>query len=170
MDGSDRSCATREKSGGEIMVNSGLQQWVDQQRGALSARQGAGRDCVYGLSSQRLVDQLKNIGLPRTCRRLDDDILSITQQIHGILLPLIRDDQIDHRATINETDLLNLPGIGCLSCGNHGPRHFCLFSISLHLPLRSVAFESNDAKLKSQVFQIQRKARSQQRRRQMDKL
>ena len=67
--------------------------------------QRARRHRENGLPFQRRIKQLEDVGLPRTGRRLDDDVFPIAQRPDGLLLPEIGDHQIDfeslrHRAKL----------------------------------------------------------------------
>ena len=61
----------------------------------LVVRQGPCRHGKNRLPFQRWVEQFENEGLARAGRRLDDDVLPITERADGILLPEIRNDHVD---------------------------------------------------------------------------
>ena len=63
--------------------------------GELVVRQGARRDGEDRLPFQRRIEQLEDVGLARTGRRLHDDVLPCAQRADRLLLPEIRDDQVD---------------------------------------------------------------------------
>ena len=72
----------------------------------LVVRERARRHGKNRLPFQRRIEQLEDVGLARTGRRLDDDVLPIAERADRFLLPEIRDDEIyfESRAASGKVD------------------------------------------------------------------